>query len=191
MTVLKSILLRMFGRPSGALGKLGGMIMARTNASFARSAITLLDVAATDKVLEVGFGPGVGIQLLAEAASAGRVAGIDSSKEMLEQAKGRNAAAIASGLVDLRQGAVENMSFEDDAFDAVLAINSMQVWPDIVAGLRAIGRVTRPGGRIALGFTRYSGQPQTGVAESLSAAGFADVRVVETEHGFCALATKP
>jgi ubiquinone/menaquinone biosynthesis C-methylase UbiE len=63
---------------------------------------------------------------------------------MVEQAKARNAEAIASGVVDLRHGSVEDLPFEDDTFDAVLAINSMQVWPDVMAGLREVVRVTRP-----------------------------------------------
>jgi ubiquinone/menaquinone biosynthesis C-methylase UbiE len=183
--------MRMFGRPTGALGRLGGIIMARTNAAFASSVIGLLDVQPSDKVLEVGFGPGVGIQLLAGSAPAGRVAGVDYSREMVEQAKARNAETIESGLVDVRHGSVANLPFEHGAFDMVLAINSMQVWPDVMAGLREIKRVIRSGGRVALGFTRHSGQSRTGISERLSAAGFAEVRMVETEGGFCALARKP
>ena len=63
MSVMKRTLMRMFGRPRGALGRLGGVIMARSNAAIARSVISLLDVHPGDQVLEVGFGPGVGIQL--------------------------------------------------------------------------------------------------------------------------------
>jgi ubiquinone/menaquinone biosynthesis C-methylase UbiE len=155
MRVLKSTLIRMFGRPTATLGKLGGIIMARTNAAFARSAISLLDVQPRDEVLEVGFGPGVGIQLLAE--SAGRVAGVDCSREMVQQARARNAEVVERGAVELRHGSVENLPFEDGTFDAVLAINSMQVWPDVMAGLREVGRVTKSGGRVALGFTPHSG----------------------------------
>jgi ubiquinone/menaquinone biosynthesis C-methylase UbiE len=132
MRMLKSTLMRMFGRPTGTLGKLGGIIMARTNAAFASFVISLLDVQPREKVLEVGFGPGVGIQLLAR--SAGRVAGVDCSREMVQQAKTRNAEAIAGGVVDLRHGSVEDLPFEDATFDAVLAVNSMQVWPDVMAG---------------------------------------------------------
>jgi ubiquinone/menaquinone biosynthesis C-methylase UbiE len=189
MRVLKSTLMRMFGRPMGTLGKLGGIIMARTNAAFARSVISLLDVQPREKVLEVGFGPGVGIQLLAR--SAGRVTGVDCSREMVQQAKARNTEAIASGIVDLGHGSVEDLPLEDATFDAVLAINSMQVWPDVMAGLREVSRVTRSGGRVALGFTPYSGRSKAGIQELLSAAGFAQVRVVDTEHGFCVLALKP
>jgi ubiquinone/menaquinone biosynthesis C-methylase UbiE len=188
MRVLKTVFMRMFGRPTGTLGKLGGLIMARTNAPFARSVISLLDVKPSEEVLEVGFGPGLGIQLLAK--SAGRVAGVDCSREMMEQAKARNAEAIASGVVDLRDGSVEDLPFEDGTFDAVLAINSMQVWPDVMAGLRELSRVTRSGGRVALGFTPYSGQSRAGILELLSAAGFAEATLVEIKGGFCALALR-
>jgi ubiquinone/menaquinone biosynthesis C-methylase UbiE len=187
--MLKSTLMRTFGRPTGTLGKLGGIIMARTNAPFARSVISLLDVQSHEQVLEVGFGPGVGIQLLAKSAQ--RVAGVDCSGEMVQQARARNAEAIARGVVDLRHGSAEDLPFGDNSFDAVLAINSMQVWPDVTAGLREVGRVTRSGGRVALGFTPYSGRSRAGIAELLLAAGFAEVSMVETKRGFCALAQKP
>jgi ubiquinone/menaquinone biosynthesis C-methylase UbiE len=185
------ILLRMFGRPKGLLGRIGGLILARFNRAFAEEIVALLDVRAAERVLEVGFGPGVGIELLASAASGGKVAGIDPSTEMVEQASARNAAAIGTGAVDLRQGSVESMPFEDDSFDTALAINSMQVWPDKPAGLREICRVLTGGGRLALGFTPNSRQPRSGVTELLSAAGFEAARLVDLRGGFCALAHKP
>jgi ubiquinone/menaquinone biosynthesis C-methylase UbiE len=96
-----------------------------------------------------------------------------------------------SGRVDLRHGSVESLPFDNNSFDRALAINSMQVWPDAVAGLREIRRVMKPGGAIALGFTPYSGQPNKGLTETLTAAGFEKAPVVETPKGLCALATRP
>src|SRR5215510_9153681 len=191
MTVGKRILMRMFGRPQGSLGRLGGIIMARANQKMAGWAIDQLGVRPSDRVLEVGFGPGVGIQVLAALASSGRVVGVDSSKEMVEQATARNAKAIAAGRVELRAGSVEQLPFADMTFDHALAINSMQVWPDALAGLREIKRVMRRGGQIALAFTRHSGQPKDGVADLLTSAGFSSVRLVDKDDGFCVLATKP
>jgi len=165
--------------------------MARTNAACGTWVVELLEVGPNDRVLEVGFGPGVVIQHLAQAARAGHVAGIDASQEMVEQARARNAPAIRDGQVELRYGSVQSLPFDAESFDKALAINSLQLWPDANAGLREMGRVIKCGGRIALGFTPYSGQPKEGLAERLIAAGFADARLVETDNLFCALATKP
>jgi hypothetical protein len=65
VSIVQSILIRTFGRPKGILGKLGGAIMARTNQKCAAWVIALLDIQPKDTVLEVGFGSGIGIQLLA------------------------------------------------------------------------------------------------------------------------------
>jgi ubiquinone/menaquinone biosynthesis C-methylase UbiE len=191
MSCARGILMRMFGRPEGVLGKLGGVIMARTNCPAAQEIIGLLDVRAGDKVLEVGFGPGVGIQLLAERVSDGCVAGIDLSREMVAQATARNSDAVAGGRVDLRHGTAQTLPFTDGTFDKALAINSMQVWPDQGSALREIRRVLKAGGKVALGFTAYSGQPKSGVADLLTAAGFTEVQMVDRENLFCALASKP
>lgn len=182
------MLLRMFGRPRGLLGRLGGIVMARTNRRHAAWVIDLLDVQAPDTVLEVGFGPGVAIQLV--AGSARHVAGVDPSAEMLRQARQRNVEAIDSGRVDLRQGSADRLPFAAESFDKAMAINSMQVWPDASAGLREIWRVLKPGGRAALAFTVHSGQQKSGVPEIITAAGFTECRSVETDQAFCVLANR-
>src|SRR5262245_26121351 len=132
MSGAHSLLMRMFGRPKGMLGRLGGILMARTNRKCTAWVIDLLGIRPNDSVLEVGFGPGVGIELLSKSAQGAYVAGIDSSKEMVEQATARNAKAIQSGRVDLRHGSVANLPFENNTFNKVLTINSMQVWPNAV-----------------------------------------------------------
>jgi ubiquinone/menaquinone biosynthesis C-methylase UbiE len=109
------------------------------------------------------------VQRLAKLASSGLVAGIDHSRVMVHQARARNATAIQSDRVDLRYGSVESLPFDDDTFDKALAINSMQVWPYAMLGLQEVRRVLKPGGKIALGFTPCSGQPNRGLAEALSA----------------------
>ena len=186
---MRNILLRMFGRPQGALGRLGGIIMARTNAECGAWVTELLEILPTESVLEVGFGPGIVIQRLSNLA--GHVAGIDPSQEMVRQARSHNASAIEGGRVDLRHGGVESLPFDSNTFEKAIAINSMQVWPDAIAGLGEIRRVVRPGGRIGLGFTRYSGQPNEGLTETLITAGFTEGRLVRKANNFCALAVRP
>ncbi|WP_321574627.1 class I SAM-dependent methyltransferase [Paraburkholderia franconis] len=191
MSFFRCVLLRTFGRPQGVLGRIGGKIMANMNAACAAWAIDLLDVRASDRVIEIGFGPGVGIRLLAQKATAGKIAGVDPSPEMLAQAAARNAQAIARGQVDLRQGSAGRLPFDDDTFDKALAINSMQVWPDAAAGLAELRRVMRPGATLALAFTVHSGQQQNGLLERVTGAGFADAKLTQKDgDAFCVIASK-
>jgi ubiquinone/menaquinone biosynthesis C-methylase UbiE len=92
--------------------------------------VSLLDVQRTDRVLEVGFGPGLAIAELSQLVGpSGHVYGIDRSAVMLEQATRRNAAAIRSGRVTLMQAAVENRpNTLEGPFDLVLAVNSVGFW---------------------------------------------------------------
>lgn len=188
--IVDRLLMQTFGRPQGILGRLGGFILARTKRDFIQWVIYLLEIQPDDNVLEVGFGPGVSIEILATRVPDGGVVGIDASEEMVEQAKARNAKAIESGLVQLQQGVVEALPFADHTFDKALAINSMQVWSDAMVGLREMWRVMKAGGKMALAFTSHSRQSSTGLTEMLMNAGFTETHLVETSQGFCVLATK-
>jgi ubiquinone/menaquinone biosynthesis C-methylase UbiE len=189
MAFFRNLMLRMCGRPQGFLGLFGGCLMARGNRDCAAWIVDALAVGANDAVLEVGFGPGVGIAL--SAARGGIVAGVDPSRVMLAQATARNASAIADGRVDLRLASVDALPFRENAFDKAFAINSLQLWPDIAGGLREIRRVLRRGGRLGLGFTPPSGQGQDGLLEVLSAAGFAYSKLEDRGAFFGAFALKP
>jgi ubiquinone/menaquinone biosynthesis C-methylase UbiE len=191
MALLRGLLMRAFGRPEGLLGRIGGVMMARGNRDCAAWVVDLLAIEPQHTVLEVGFGPGIGIALAAAAAPAGRVAGIDPSRDMLAQAKRRNDEAIRAGRVDLHLGTADTLPFADGGFDKAFAINSMKVWPDPLAGLRELRRVLRRGGRVALGFTPPSGQKKDRLVDALAAAGFAYPKLEETDTFFCALATRP
>jgi cyclopropane fatty-acyl-phospholipid synthase-like methyltransferase len=71
----------------------------------ARWTADLLDVQPDDNVLEVGFGNGANIELLAQRASKGCVAGAEISETAIEMASKRNARAISEGRVKLHQAA--------------------------------------------------------------------------------------
>lgn len=189
MKLKDALLRRMFGRPRGLLGRVGGRLMTgRSKREMAEWVLSELEVESTDRVLEVGFGPGIAIQRSVAATPDGFVAGVDYSREMVEMARTRNAAAIDAGHVDLRYAPAADLPFEDAAFDRAFSINSMQVWPDAVAGLEEMRRVLKPGGRVVLGFTPIAGQSRADLQPLLTRAGFDGIRVEERDLGICAVA---
>src|SRR5260370_26234675 len=135
-----------FGHPRGPLGRLGGVIMARSTGKRNKWTLSLLDIQRDDRILEVGCGPGALIQVLAAKATAGFVVGIDLSPTMLQQASKRNAQAIREGRARLEGGSVTALPFEEASFDQALSANSLPFWPDQEAGVREMRRGPRPRG---------------------------------------------
>jgi SAM-dependent methyltransferase len=150
----KRWLVEQFRRPHGALGILAGWIMARRASNRERNTWTvdLLDVQPDDRVLEVGFGPGLAIALAAARATRGLVAGLDHSEVMLRQATRRNRRAIDAGRVDLRLGSAERPPDFGPPFDKIFAVNALHFGQATGARLRAWLRYLRPGGVLALTF---------------------------------------
>lgn len=144
-------LLAQFEHPRGLLGAIAGHVMAIANTPANAWLVHELDIAADDRVLEVGFGPGVGIHLAARAASRGRVIGVDHSETMLAQARRRNARAIARGHVDLRLGSGYALPLENASVDKAFSVNVAQFYGDLEGGLNEVFRVLAPGGKAAIG----------------------------------------
>jgi len=117
-----------------------------------RWVVSLLEVQPTDRVLEIGFGPGLAIAELARrVGDSGHVYGIDHSEVMLRQATRRNASAIAAGRVTLRRASVDQLpSALGGPFDVILTVNSLGFWPAPTERVSELRRRLRPGGRIAI-----------------------------------------
>ncbi len=140
-----------FALPRGPLGRLTGWVMVKAGeySGLNEAAIGRLDLHGGERVLEIGFGPGEAIHLIAERASC-RVAGIDPSPVMLARARRRNRSAVRDGRVELRQGIAEHLPWPRASFDAILAVNTAQLWTPLSAGITEACRVLAPGGRIVL-----------------------------------------
>jgi ubiquinone/menaquinone biosynthesis C-methylase UbiE len=117
-----------------------------------RFVVEILDVQARNRLLEVGFGPGACIAMLAERATDGLVAGVDPSPTMVAQASARNRTPLRSGRVELKVGSVSAIPYLDESFDKVCSINNVYFWPSRSDELREIRRVMKDGGTLALAF---------------------------------------
>ena len=187
---LRNFLTRQFGNPSGVLGKLIGNRMARGNVYDAQWTISLLDIQPYDRLLEIGFGPGVSTQLAVEKASKGFVAGVDHSQAMVQLASRRNADAIRTGQLELKQGEVSSLPYPDQTFDVAYSLHSIYFWQNPVNCLSEIRRALKPDGILAITIqpkdhwipnvdasimTLYFGRE---IASLFSEAGFQKVHVI-------------
>jgi SAM-dependent methyltransferase len=137
-----------FMRRHGLGGHVAGWVMAHRSSNRRRNqwVVSLLDVQPADRVLEIGYGPGIAVSELSRLASSGMVMGIDHSEVMLRAATRRNAAAVRAGRVGLRLGSVESLPDFGEPLDTILSVNSMGFWTDPVARLCACGARCAPAG---------------------------------------------
>lgn len=111
--------------------------------------IERLVVTAGQRVLDVGCGLGAPARRLARASGV-EVVGISTSPAMVREATARARSAGLDGQVRFEVADAEELPFEDASFDAAWAIESLVHMADRPRVFREIGRVLRPGGRLAL-----------------------------------------
>ena len=106
-----------------------------------------------ERVLEIGFGTGHCILVLAEAVgSQGKVCGIDLSDGMLAITRQRLAKAGLAERVDLRAGDALHLPFEPGRFDGIFMSFTLELFdtPEIPQVLEQCRTALKPGGRLAV-----------------------------------------
>lgn len=116
----------------------------------------LLEVAAGDRVVDLGCGDGVTLDVLAGQVSGGVVVGLDAAGPALAQAAGRLGNGRPEGSVALvRADLGAPLPLEDGAVDRAVCHNVLESLPDPDAFLLEAHRVLRTGGRLVLSHPDY------------------------------------
>ncbi len=120
-----------------------GRFMGRFSEPLADRFVEVAHVAEGQRALDVGCGPGALTARLVAVLGASGVSAVDPSEPFVAAARERFPG------VDIEVGTAERLSFPDNTFDAALAQLVVHFMRDPVAGLREMGRVTRPGGTVS------------------------------------------
>ncbi|XP_062922447.1 uncharacterized protein LOC134355871 isoform X2 [Mobula hypostoma] len=158
-----------------------------TNGFLEASAVKLCDIQPENVVLELGFGPGLGLQEAVRRLTqpAGKLYGRDISEYMYNVASEKLRAEIQTGKVNLFWGSVDQIPLEDRVVDRVYHCNCYFFWPDLRAGCGEIRRVMKPGALmvtalqklIATGLLKGTKWQPEPYMEALLETGFVNVRM--------------
>ncbi|MFB6244691.1 MAG: methyltransferase domain-containing protein [Halobaculum sp.] len=132
------------------------------NEQMRTEALEWFDPQPDDRILDVGAGTGFATEGLLEYVE--EVYALDQSVHQMERAFqkfGRR------GPVKYVRGDAERLPFAADAFDKTWSSGSIEYWPNPVAALRELRRVTKPGGTVLV---VGPDEPHTGVFQRLADA---------------------
>lgn len=117
-----------------------------------RSAIQTLRLPKGSRGLDAGCGIGSQALLLAEAIGPpGHVTGLDINPEMLNHARAVTAEKGLADRISFKEGRIENLPFEDDAFNWLWSADCAGYGTkDPIRILTELARVVRPEGTVAI-----------------------------------------
>jgi ubiquinone/menaquinone biosynthesis C-methylase UbiE len=147
---------KQFRKPAGWLAGLAGLGMNRGHEKVWRWGLEHIAIQPDAVVLDVGCGGGGAVKILAQAASRGKVYGVDYSEDVLPTARRINKALVRQGRVEIKQGSVSDLPFPDDTFDLATAFETTMFWPSLVDDLRKVRRVLKPGGILLIANEAYA-----------------------------------
>ncbi len=127
-----------------------GHIMEWFNAPTYRLALDLIGTGPGRRVMEIGFGSGRLLELLAQREGDVHLAGIDPTEAMVKMAKERASLRKLGDRLDLRIGTASSLPWKEHSFDTVTALHSFQFWEDPAKGLTEVQRVLRSSGHLIL-----------------------------------------
>ena len=111
-------------------------------------------VSAGGAVCDLGCGDGFGSLKLAELGFL--VTGIDVSEEMIHKARDTNDGNTAQFI----KGDISSLPFNDNSFDAVMAINSLEWTEEPLQVIKEIQRIVKPGGLACIGILGPTAAPR-------------------------------
>ncbi|BFZ21670.1 hypothetical protein BsWGS_24709 [Bradybaena similaris] len=132
---------------TGPAGWIACKYFERRNGFLETNAVHLCNIKPDHKVLEIGFGPGLGLEAAYNIVKNGKgqVFGIDTSFYMVQKAQSRLKKGVRDKKVMLFHGSATQIPLNTDSVNRVFHCNCYYFWPSMRSVMREIYRVMQPG----------------------------------------------
>ena len=90
-----------------------------------------MDIHTEDKLLEIGYGPGLGIHMITQICESCTIHGVDFSKLMYKKASDYNKTNIDKGKVHLQYGDYLNITIDQTQYDKIFCLNVIYFWDEL------------------------------------------------------------
>lgn len=134
-----------FKKPSGFWGRVISFLMKKGNSKAYELIVDDLEIKSGDKLLEIGYGHGIGITQICTNYDC-NVDGIDFSELMYNEAKKRNAKHIKEGRVRLSFGDYLDFNAEACLYDKIFCLNVIYFWEELNPPFSKIRNELKDGG---------------------------------------------
>jgi demethylmenaquinone methyltransferase / 2-methoxy-6-polyprenyl-1,4-benzoquinol methylase len=135
----------MFDRIAGVYDLMNSVMTVGLHHRWRERAADMAALSPGDRALDVATGTGdLAIELSRRVGPEGEVVGSDFSEGMLELARGK------APELRFEHGNALALPYDDDSFDAATVGFGARNFSDLPQGLREMGRVVRPGGRVVI-----------------------------------------
>jgi len=135
-----------FKRPRGLFGYVVSNMMKKGNQKNYIRLIKDLDVQPGEKLLEIGYGPGIGIQMITSSCVSCTVHGIDFSGLMYKKAGKLNKLLIEQGRVQLQYGDFLKIPIDKNQYDRIFCLNVIYFWDELDKPLEKTLSLLKEGG---------------------------------------------
>lgn len=135
-----------FRKPRGLVGIFTSNLMIKGNMSNYHVLLKDLDVQPDEKIMEIGYGPGKGIELISNISDSCQIYGIDFSTLMYKKASTLNKGPIAVGQVKLFRGDFMRTDIGEYDFDKIFCINVVYFWSKLQPPFEKIRLLLKEGG---------------------------------------------
>lgn len=138
-----------FKKPSGLLGRVVSFLMKKGNLTAYHKIIPKLDINQGDKILEIGYGHGIGIDMICKDHDC-FVTGIDFSELMYHESKTRNKRHIEQNKLTLEFGDYLDFNNAQESFDKIFFINVIYFWDSLEKPFKKMFEELKQNGKICI-----------------------------------------